>query len=165
MPVALDGSCHCGAVRFRCDSHTPQPYQRCYCTVCRKTAGGGGYAVNIMAVASSMSIDDPDGARRIYRAAFVDAAGEPFTSTAERNFCGLCGAALWLWDPRWPELIHPFASAIDSDLPVPPEGAHIMLESRARWVMPQRGPGDGCFEEYPTQSIEDWHRSRGLWVA
>ena len=54
MPMTLDGSCHCGAVRFSCESHTPQPYQRCYCAVCRKTAGGGGFVVNIMAVASSM---------------------------------------------------------------------------------------------------------------
>ena len=164
MPVRLDGSCHCGAVRFSCDSHTPQPYQRCYCTVCRKTAGGGGYAVNIMAVASSMRVEDPDGARRVYRAEFVDAEGGPFTSSAERSFCSRCASALWLWDPRWPELIHPFASAVDSDLPVPPENAHILLESRAAWVVPQRGAADGCFDSYPAQSIEDWHRARGLWI-
>ena len=114
MPVALDGSCHCGAVRFACESHTPQPYQRCYCAVCRKTAGGGGYAVNIMATNSSMRIEDPDGARRVYRATLADGDGAPFTSPAERSFCSRCAAALWLWDPRWPELIHPFASAVDT---------------------------------------------------
>ena len=46
--MKLKGSCHCGAVTFSVDSHTPQPYMRCYCSICRKTAGGGGYAVNIM---------------------------------------------------------------------------------------------------------------------
>ena len=164
MPVTLDGSCHCGAVRFTCDSHTPQPYQRCYCAVCRKTAGGGGYAVNIMATKASMRIEDAGGARRVYRATLADGDGAPFTSPAERSFCSRCAAALWLWDPRWPELIHPFASAVDTALPVPPEGTHILLESKAPWVVPQRGGGDGCFDDYPAESIEDWHRARGLWV-
>ena len=164
MPVTLEGSCRCGAVRFSLESHTPQPYQRCYCTVCRKTAGGGGYAVNIMAVASSMGIEDADGARRVYRASLADGHGTPFTSPAERSFCSRCAAALWLWDPRWPELIHPFASAIDTALPVPPEGTHILLEAKAPWVVPQLGAADGCFDDYPAESIEDWHRARGLWV-
>ncbi|MCL7942209.1 hypothetical protein M8009_18170 [Halomonas sp. ATCH28] len=34
--MLLEGSCHCGAVHFRVDS--PHPYQRCYCSICRKTA-------------------------------------------------------------------------------------------------------------------------------
>ena len=51
MPVRLEGSCRCGAVRFAVASHTPQPYQLCYCSICRKTAGGGGYAINLMGVA------------------------------------------------------------------------------------------------------------------
>lgn len=25
-------------------------------------------------------------------------------SPAQRSFCGVCGTALWAWDPRWPEL-------------------------------------------------------------
>ncbi len=164
MPVTLEGSCHCGAVRFACESHTPQPYQRCYCAVCRKTAGGGGYAVNIMATNASMRIEDADGARRVYRATLADGDGASFTSPAERSFCSRCAAALWLWDPRWPELIHPFASAVDTALPVPPEGTHILLESKAPWVVPQRGAGDGCFDDYPAESIEEWHRARGLWA-
>jgi hypothetical protein len=31
-------------------------------------------------------------------------------------------------------------------------------------VVPAVGPDDLCFEECPEQSIEDWHKSRGLWV-
>src|SRR5919107_6355871 len=45
--VELRGSCHCGAVSFRVDSPTPYPYLACYCSICRKTAGGGGYAINL----------------------------------------------------------------------------------------------------------------------
>src|SRR3546814_8175830 len=41
MPTKLDGSCRCGAVRFSARSHTPVPYQLCYCSICRKQQGGG----------------------------------------------------------------------------------------------------------------------------
>ncbi len=164
MPMRLAGSCHCGAVRFTCETRAPQPYQRCYCTVCRKTAGGGGYAVNLLAEAATLAIDDEGDARRVYRADLADDEGRPFTSPAERSFCSRCASALWLWDPRWPDLVHPFASAIDTPLPVPPESTHILLESKADWVVPQVGPRDGRFDDYPAESIEDWHKARGLWL-
>ena len=32
------------------------------------------------------------------------------------------------------------------------------------WVVPDVGPHDRCFEGYPEQSIEEWHRTRGLWI-
>ncbi len=54
--MLLEGSCHCGAVRFKVESRTPYPYLRCYCSVCRKTAGGGGYAINLMGDAASLRI-------------------------------------------------------------------------------------------------------------
>ena len=56
MPITLHGSCRCGAVRFSLDSHTPVPYQLCYCSICRKTAGGGGYAINIMGDATTLKV-------------------------------------------------------------------------------------------------------------
>ena len=58
--VKLQGSCHCGAVRFSLVSHTPYPYNRCYCTICRKTAGGGGYAINIMGEAATHRVEGED---------------------------------------------------------------------------------------------------------
>jgi hypothetical protein len=85
-------------------------------------------------------------------------------SPAQRHFCARCASALWLFDPRWPELVHPFASAVDTELPVPPERVHLMLRYKPGWVVPAIGPKDACFDEYPTQSIEEWHRGRGLWV-
>ena len=55
-------------------------------------------------------------------------------STGQRHFCGKCGTALWLWDPTWPELVHPHAGAIDTPLPTPPANVHILLDSKAAWV-------------------------------
>ena len=56
MPMRLEGSCRCGAVKFSLGSHTPYPYQRCYCSICRKSAGGGGYAINIMGDAETLKV-------------------------------------------------------------------------------------------------------------
>jgi hypothetical protein len=158
MPMKLEGSCRCGAVRFTCDSHTPYPYQLCYCSICRKTAGGGGYAINLMAAAKSLVVHGGK-PMRIYRA---EIDGE--TSSGQRFFCSQCASALWLFDDEWPDLVHPFASVIDTDLPTPPSRVHLMLKFKASWVEPAIGPDDACFQDYPEQSIEEWHRSRGLWI-
>ena len=163
MPVHLEGSCHCRAVRFSLESHTPHPYQLCYCSICRKTAGGGGFAINIMGDAKSLKITGKR-SLRIYHAEIRDEAGHCEVSSGERHFCGRCASALWISDPSWPELVHPFASAIDTELPVPPAKVHLMLRYKASWVVPDVGPEDDSFEEYSKLSIEDWHRRRGLWV-
>ncbi len=162
MPVKLDGSCRCGAVKFSVQSHTPHPYQLCYCSICRKTAGGGGFAINLMGTTASLSVKGKK-ALRIYRVE-IEEDGTCNQNTGQRHFCGRCASALWLFDPEWPKLVHPFASAIDSDLPVPPSRVHLMLRYKANWVQPLIGPEDQCFDEYPKESIEEWHRKRGLWI-
>jgi len=164
MPLKLEGSCRCGAVTFSCRSHTPYPYQRCYCSICRKTAGGGGYAINLGAQAKSLKVKDTGGVVRVFRAEIRQKDGACKLSTGERSFCSRCAAALWLFSPDWPELAHPFASAIDSELPTAPSSVHLMLRFKPDWVEPDIKEGDAQFDLYPDQSLEDWHRSRGLWV-
>ena len=100
---------------------------------------------------------------RVYHAKLRDGPGEAaHESPAERHFCGRCASCLWLYDPRWPELVHPFASAIDTPLPVPPERTHLMLEFKAPWVEPEIGPRDRRFMGYPDESIAAWHERLGL---
>lgn len=158
MPMRLEGSCRCGAVRFSLDSHTPYPYQRCYCSICRKSAGGGGYAINIMGDAATLTI----AGRRAIRMWHAPIDGE--LGSAERHFCRHCGTPLWVSDRHWPELVHPFASCIDTALPVPPKTVHLLLRDKAPWVAPQVGPDDECYDGYPRLSIEDWHKTNGLWI-
>jgi len=155
--MRLEGSCHCGAVRFRLNSRHPYPFNLCYCSICRKTAGGGGYAINLGGEADTLEVEGRDHVR-VYRARL----GPGTESPAERNFCGTCGSCLWVWDPRWPELIHPFASAIDTALPKPPERTHLMLGSKAPWVAPAIGPRDKTFDEYPDESLAEWHERLAL---
>jgi hypothetical protein len=142
--MQLEGSCHCGAVHFSLLSTTPVPYQRCYCSICRKTQGGGGYAINV------------------YHAVMREEGQRTRASGAERHFCRRCGSALWLYDPEWPDLVHPFASAIDTPLPAPPETTHLMLDFKAPWVTIAEGSKDKKFGVYPKESLADWHERLGL---
>ena len=159
--MRLEGSCHCGAVTFSLESPHPYPYQRCYCSICRKTQGGGGYAINLSGDATSMAVTGHDHIS-VYHARFSEEDGVAEESTAARHFCSHCGSALWLFSPEWPELIHPFASAIDTPLPTPPEQTHMMLGSRAPWVEVPIRPGDKHFDEYPQESIAGWHERLDL---
>jgi len=164
MPLLLKGSCRCNAVRFEVESHTPVPFMLCYCSICRKQQGGGGFAINLGADYETLNIR---GKRSlgVYRAEIEDDEHPHCeVSTGERNFCRKCGSALWLYDPTWPELVHPFASAIDSDLPTPPEKVHLMLKYKANWVEPEIGKRDKVFDVYPEESIADWHKRTGMWV-
>lgn len=145
--MKLKGSCSCKAVKFSLKSKHPYPYQRCYCSICRKTQGGGGYAINLAGDAKSLIVKGKKNVR-IYHS----------SKTGERNFCKKCGSGLWLFDQTWPELIHPFASVIDTELPVTKETTHVMTEFKAKWVKLQKGPKDKIFKRYPKESIAEWHQ-------
>jgi hypothetical protein len=53
--------------------------------------------------------------------------------------------------------VHPFASAIDTELPVPPEKTRLMLDSKPSWVEIEVHANDKCFQEYPDESLAEWH--------
>ena len=156
--IRLEGSCRCGAVSFSVDSHAPVPYQRCYCSICRKTAGGGGYAINLSAVADTLQVKD----RAALGTFHAEIDGAP--GSAERSFCTSCGTPLWVYDATWPELLHPFAAAIDTPLPKAPATTHLLLADKPDWVDVELGPDDLTFDGFPEESIEDWHRRHGMWL-
>lgn len=157
--MKLNGSCHCGAVHFSLESAHPYPYNKCYCTICRKTQGGGGFSINLGGDYASLTVEGEEHLS-IYQAR--DERSEDGVSPMKRHFCKHCGSGLWCYDPRWPDLVHPFASAIDTDLPQPPEIVHLMLEYKAPWCATNAGPKDKSFPEYPDESIADWHQRLGL---
>ena len=160
--MLLEGSCHCRRVRFSVQAPHPYPFNLCYCSICRKTAGGGGYAINLGARYDTLQVTGSENIS-VYQAMIRNSeTGEEEQSPGQRSFCSHCGSALWVWDPRWPELVHPFASAVDTDLPVPPERTHMMLASKANWVPVPDGPQDSRFDAYPRESLAQWHRRLGL---
>ncbi len=156
--MLIEGSCHCGAVQFRVESPSPYPYLYCYCSICRKTAGGGGYAINLGADASTLEVEGEEHTS-VYRARIDD---ERDPSPAEWHSCGVCASALWVFNPRWPELVHPFASVVDTHLPKPPEKVRMMLNYAASWVEIPSEENERHFPEFPDESLADWHRRHGL---
>lgn len=155
--MRLEGSCHCGAVTFSVQSHEPVPFMRCYCSICRKTAGTGGYAINLGADHRTLKVQGEEHLA-VYQARLEDGN----RSTGQRHFCRQCGTAVWLYDPTWPDLVHPHAGAIDTPLPRPPDVTHMMLASKPDWVDAHVRPADDIFDEYPKESLADWHRRHRL---
>src|SRR5207248_9491722 len=125
MPMRLEGSCRCGAVRFSFDSHTPYPYQRCYCSICRKSAGGGGYAINIMGDADTLKVTG----RRAIRVWHAMMDGEE--GSAERHVRRHGGTAVRVSDQNRRRLIPPLAWALHTPLPPPPATGQLLLRDRA----------------------------------
>ncbi|KAI9313597.1 Mss4-like protein [Dichotomocladium elegans] len=164
--MELVGSCHCGKVKFSVMSHTPCPFMRCYCSICRKTDGGGGYAINVMGVMDTFKILQGKSNLREYRAIRDKATGELCGNI--RYFCGDCGSHLYAWSDEWPENVYPLASAIDTPLPRvnPKDIYHIMLndESVASWVHAPAPDNNHAFKEYPDVSIEGWHKNNNKFI-
>lgn len=149
--MQLAGSCFCGAVSFTVTSRTPYPYRRCYCARCRKTAGGTGAAANVLAQASSLHVE---GAEVLTEFAAAD--------TTRTRFCSRCGSAVYLTLDAAPDFVYPFASAIDTPLPEPPERVHVFTVDAPAWAAPPRSPDDYGVERNTKESIEAWHRRHGL---
>ena len=109
----------------------------CHCSICRKTAGGGGYAINLGGDAETLNVT---GKRfiKVYRARLEDGSESP----AERRFCNRCGSALWVWDPRWPELIHPSRPPSTQPCRPRPSATTSWSTTRPGWVRIPSGKRD-----------------------
>ncbi|RIA91969.1 glutathione-dependent formaldehyde-activating, GFA [Glomus cerebriforme] len=165
--MELQGSCHCEKVKFTVKSHAPVPFMRCYCSICRKVGGGGGYAINILGQArnDTLKVEGMEHVK-IYRG--IHDKSLPKEQQEEcgnrRHFCGECGCMLWAFDPQWSEWCYPFASAIDTPLPEPKRPNCIMLKYKANWA---RVPGPkeaDLFDEYPDASLESWHKKNREYI-
>ncbi|KAG6806678.1 hypothetical protein H0H93_002619, partial [Arthromyces matolae] len=86
--------------------------QLCVCSICRKVGGVGG-SINLGGHSETLKIEGKENIS-VYKAILERGTSKEHIATSERNFCSKCSSMLWLYDPTWPELIHPFASAIDS---------------------------------------------------
>ena len=69
---------------------------------------------------------------------------------------------LWVWDKSWLELVHPFASAINTEPPVPDEMVCVRGDSKPDWA---RWPeGKEVHQAFGEESIESWHKRHKFWV-
>ncbi|WP_373089940.1 GFA family protein [Sneathiella sp.] len=160
--MKLEGSCHCRAVTFTLNSPHPYPFNYCFCSICRKTMGATGAAINLSGDAKSLEVTGADNMAIYHARIRNEETGDEEISPAKRYFCRLCSSGLWLFDSRWPDLIHPFASAIDTELPRAPEKTYLMVESKKDWVPLEPHGNDKVFDEFPDYSIAEWHQRLGL---
>jgi hypothetical protein len=150
--MRLEGSCECGAVQLSISSGTPYPYRICYCRRCRKVAGAVGAAVNILADAETLEVRGDVSPTRY----------EHETEPVITSFCPRCGTALFLEILGWPQWVYPFASAIDTPLPIPPHFIHVRTGERPAWVPTIGSLDDPSFETNTDESMAEWHQRQGL---
>ncbi|KAF9046218.1 Mss4-like protein [Panaeolus papilionaceus] len=161
MPVELKGSCHCGAVKFSLQSSTPVPYQLCLCSICRKVGGVGG-SINLGGHSNTLKVEGKENIS-VYKAVLDRGTSDERIASSERNFCKKCSSMLWLYDETWPDLIHPFASAIDSPPFESPETmVCIKLDSKPDYVRLPEGDKK-TYQNYGPDSLEAWHKAHGLY--
>ncbi|KIK22464.1 hypothetical protein PISMIDRAFT_29671 [Pisolithus microcarpus 441] len=148
MPIKLEASCHCGTVHFDVLSSTPVPYQHCVCSICHKVGGVGG-SVNLGAHAKTLNITRGKRHIGVYKVILDRDTPHKSVASSERTFSTRCSVMLWLYGP---DLLHPFASAIDKpELEAPEEMVIVKLDSKPRY-------------HYGPDSIEAWHKKHGKYV-
>ena len=161
--MKLEGSCHCGAVKFTrriahalplhalllldlpqdrrrrrvCDQHHGRRRDACRCAARRRSASTGR-GIREQARANERRCRRHDGTSA--------------RSAAARSGCSTRNGREW---------IYPFASAIDTPLPKPPEHVELMLDFAAPWVDIPGGSGHTHFREYPTRASRIGTRSAG----
>lgn len=123
----LQGSCHCGAVRFEVVEDF-ETMSFCHCTTCKKISGGVGTA-NGRARSDSIRIVEGEELLRTY---------QPAEGSA-KTFCSACGSNLL--GGGWPksELASVRLSAIDTSFEGRPV-SHGYVRSVAPW---ETLPDDG----------------------
>ncbi|KAJ7028388.1 Mss4-like protein [Mycena alexandri] len=162
FPNTVVGSCHCGAVRFSLQSSTPVPFALCLCSICRKVGGTGG-SINLGGHFDTLKVEKGNEHISVYKAVMNRDTPEEHIASSERNFCSKCSSMLWLYDKTWPELVHPFAAAIDSPLQIPEKMVCLMTESKPEYVRLPEGPKH-VYTKLPAKSLEDWHKENNLYV-
>src|SRR5688500_16372224 len=109
MPdLPLTGGCMCGAVRFEV-TELPVGASYCDCTRCQRRTG----------TAASASARRAPGSLRITQGAELVKGWQP-DDGFRKEFCAVCGSALWSRDPADPEVVGVRMGAFDKDPGVRP---------------------------------------------
>lgn len=118
----VNGSCLCGAVKYKISGETLRFYH-CHCQRCRK-ATGTGHATNLL-VTPMTSITWLKGEDLLSRYKVPEA--ERFYNC----FCKQCGSPMPRVIPELDAVLIP-AGSLDNEPPIHPQG-HIFWDSRAAW--------------------------------
>lgn len=118
--MTLEGSCHCGAVRFEVTEDF-SAVRICHCTTCKKISGSVG-TVNGRARTAAIRVLSGDDKLTTYQP----------SEGSSKTFCSACGSNLF--GGGWPESEHSSVriSALDTPFDRKPT-AHNYVRSVAPW--------------------------------
>ncbi len=116
----LEGSCHCGRVRYRAVAPFGE-MTNCHCTDCRKSHGAA-FATYIEIPRERFSYVQGEGELHSYQA----------ESGLQRYFCRNCGSIIWNGSSNPPEAYWITAGTLDTPLDRKPD-AHIFIRSKVPW--------------------------------
>jgi hypothetical protein len=122
--VKLDGSCHCGKIRFEAEAD-PGSVSLCHCADCQ-TLCGSPYRASVPVAANSLSL-----------------TGEPsiYVKTAESGnrraqaFCATCGSHIYAAAPDKPSVYMMRLGSIRQRDELGPPARQIWCESALGWSM------------------------------
>jgi len=103
----------------------------------------------------------------VYRASSSDSTNEQERYKSERKFCKHCSAMLLLNIKAYPDIVFPFASAIDTKLLDPakldkPQPLTIMFsDDKLPWAHLPEGEKK-LFKTYPDKNFQEWMENAGL---
>ncbi len=118
-----DGSCLCGAVRYRLHQAI-KAVSHCHCGQCRKSHGAAFASYGSVRRAALEWLGGQD-QLRAYRS----------SPTVLREFCGVCGSSLF-WSNStgdFPDWVSVALGTLDSEL-VAARQQHIHVDSKACWL-------------------------------
>ncbi len=123
MKTILRGGCLCGAVRYECNSESPEA-SYCHCDDCKR-ATGGPYTVGVQVEAADLRI--------------ISGEIKGYTTTADsgrkitREFCPNCGSPLFTRAEKCPNFVYLKAGCLDEPELVRPS-CQIWTKCAVSWA-------------------------------
>lgn len=124
----LTGGCLCGGVRFEL-SEPPVGAAYCHCTRCQRRTG----------TAASPSARIVPGSLRITAGEELIRSYEPPSGGFAKDFCSVCGSALWSRDPEDSEVFGVRMGAFDTDPGVRPANRQFVAYAASWEPVPDDG--------------------------
>jgi hypothetical protein len=117
---AAEGSCYCGAVRFRLTFPT-RFCASCHCVNCRR-AHGAAFVTWVGVPRERFELLEGEESLVRYRT----------ETEAVRSFCGTCGSTLFYEGPRWASEVHVARANLEGEIDRPAAG-HVYVDQKAPW--------------------------------
>lgn len=119
----VEGSCLCGAVRFRV-ALPVKWVANCHCSLCRR-AHGAPFVTWVSTERAGLEITASD-----TLAEFVS------SDHGKRRFCARCGSPVFFEGTGWPGEVHVSRALLPDDAPLPAAMGDGFWDSRAPWLPP-----------------------------